>query len=263
MSKGLRKQSLQGNVYGAGMKERPILFSGPMVRAILEGRKTQTRRVVKPQPPFGCEYGINGAESHALCSKIGDVACWVPPTGKSVDNRLLCPYGQPGDRLWVKETFWIDDFNFYPKGRLPKTWPPELDENALIYAADGSCCQQLGECECEGNGATLRPSIFMPRWASRITLEIVRVRVERLQEISEDDAKAEGIESHPPPEERYGWKYYGKELERLNQWTLNPRWSYESLWESINGKGSWDANPWVWVVEFRRINTDGKELKGA
>ncbi len=236
------------------MKERPILFSGPMVWAILEGRKTQTRRVVKPQPPFGCKYGINGAESHALCSKIGDAACWVPPTAKSVDNRLPCPYGKPGDRLWVKETHSIG-FSA-TAGPIMVTYLDERKPSVIVggemkmhpEAPDGSVdwCLAFNK----------RPSIHMPRWASRITLEIVRVRVERLQDISLDDAKAEG------PSNCDSKHFFG-----------DYRDCFRVLWDSINGKPNkcsgliygnpWASNPWVWVVEFRRINTDGKELKGS
>lgn len=169
------------------MKERPILFSAPMVRAILDGRKTQTRRVVKLR---------NGQ--------------YMPPSEKADINgwrQMLrnCPYGQPGDRLWVRET------HFDAK---------RLNEGRILYRADGDVSRF---------GWT--PSIHMPRSASRITLEVTGVRVERLQDISEADAVAEGVV----------WEQ--------GQTAINV---FETLWESINGAGSWDANPWVWVVEFKR-----------
>lgn len=157
------------------MKERPILFSGPMVRAIREARKTQTRRVVKEIDPD--EFvSSNEADNLALC----------------------CPYGAVGDRLWVRETW-------------------QGNQGDIRYGADGDSLHGY-------NG--WRPSIFMPRWASRITLEVTGVRVERVQEISEEDAQAEGV-AH--------------------------RCDYKVVWDAINGKKyPWSSNPWVWVIEFKR-----------
>jgi hypothetical protein len=201
------------------MKERPILFSAPMVRALLDGRKTMTRRVVKPQPPFDCSYAINGARTHALCyqtSKTLKNAVWVPPTPKSTDHRLPCPYGQPGDRLWVRETFALE----------PKSYAGDK----VIYRAD----------EKPTSGAW-KPSIFMPRWASRITLEITGVRVERLQDITTADIDAEGVDNG------HTNRMMGKRHEAMQSM------AWEALWKSINGAESWQANPWVWVIEFRRI----------
>ena len=188
------------------MKERPILFSAPMVRALLAGTKTQTRRVVKP---------LKGEE-------IDPAGIYDQHPG---DLELArCPYGQPGDRLWVREAYFG---NHYLHPNEP------ADERELHYRADGYE-------DFEGERITWRPSIHMPRWASRITLEIVSVRVERLHEISEEDAKAEGVE-HYKPEHTVG---------------LPPcsahRYAFEDLWRSINGHESWSANPWVWVVEFKR-----------
>ena len=175
--------------------DRPILFSAPMVRAILAGTKTQTRRVCKPAEAQGMTYVVNCMDG-----------TWRNEEGDMPSFR--CPHGVPGDRLWVRESHW---------------W--FKDEPA---------------------------SIHMPRWASRITLEVTGVRVERLQDISEADAIAEGIEQMPceVPDTKL-WRNYTPD----NGWTPRvamPQNSYRSLWESINGQGSWDANPWVWVVEFRR-----------
>lgn len=188
------------------MKEHPILFSAPMVRAILAGRKTQTRRVVKlplKDPDFGCE--IAGCE-------VG---------GFLIRGRYdLCKYGAPGDRLWVKETFKEND--------PPSGW---------LYRAT----------HVEGgyrDPAPWKPSIFMPRAASRITLEIVRVRVERLNDISVGDAVAEGMESV-----RDEWMGALGDFDE----TLSAVDLYEVLWESINGVGSWKKNPWVCVLEFKRV----------
>ena len=192
------------------MKERPILFSAPMVRAILDGSKTQTRRVVKL---------LNG--QYMPPSRAADINGW---------NQMLrlCPYGQPGDRLWVREAF----LGWY------KTADKSFSHVAA-YRADGY--------ELEA-GERWTPSIHMPRAASRITLEVTGVRVDRLQDISEEDARAEGITD-------------GGCLNCGNPETdcgcLNPqpdaRDSFVRLWQSINGPESWGANPWVWVVEFKRL----------
>ncbi len=184
------------------MKERPILFSAPMVRALLDGSKTQTRRVVKPTPEW---IGQSGVLSYR--GRVG-----LP--------HALCPYGQPGDRLWVRET--------------------HMDLGACyLYRADAEAEQERA---IVAPRQLWRPAIHMPRAASRITLEITGVRVERLQDISEDDALAEGCSStaivHEDGEDYTG--HYASE-------------EYQVLWESINGPGSWDANPWVWVVEFKRL----------
>ena len=201
-------------------KERPILFSGPMVRALLDGSKTQTRRIVK----------------------LGMDSCGDPihPT----DPRLPCPYGQPGDRLWVKETWRASHF-------FDTVPPRDLAETAAIrYEADGD----LRDAGRKVEAGRIRQSIFMRRWMSRITLEITGVRVERLQEITSADAIAEGIKEYIP--EREDLRQRGKWWECYQYGEhafLDPRESYRSLWESINGAGSWDANPFVWFIEFRRI----------
>lgn len=195
------------------MKERPILFSGEMVRALLDGRKTQTRRTVNPQPPCNCSYAINGAESHAICHATGNPSQWVPPTSKSTDHRLPCPYGQPGDRLWVKETTGI-------------CGGCGIDQ----YRAD-----QLNKfCRyCGTPFEKWKPSIFCTRKLSRITLEITAVRVERLQGITDADARAEGCCGVAS-----------------TQFGLP---NYRYVWESINGPGSWAKNPYVWVLTFKKL----------
>lgn len=183
-------------------KERPILFSAEMVRAILDGRKTQTRRTVKLNQAGRVQRGKQ--QWH-----IDDP-----------NAALACPYGQPGDRLWVRET-WAPGATqtMYRAGCSPDYLPP-----------DGKW----------------RPSIHIPRWASRITLEITGVRVERLQDISEDDARDEGIEDG-------GCLNCGeREPCECSSPVPDARDSFAHLWQSINGPDSWDVNPWVWVVEFRR-----------
>ena len=215
------------------MRERPILFSGPMVRALLAGTKTQTRRVVKPQPDSthsGYPYWNIGGYRASWCRGAEDGGPLVPT------NPLRCPYGQPGDRLWVREThmnWWkLDPAN--PEG-------PRLFSHVAAYAADGY--------ELEP-GERWIPSIHMLRAASRILLEITGVRVERLQDISEADARAEGIECMAGDPE-CGYRNY---LDQSGKdWTLSPRESFQSLWESINGPASWSANAWVWPLDLRRL----------
>lgn len=202
---------------GIEMKERPILFSAPMVQAILAGRKTMTRRVVKfPKDFDGREVYQNG--TLGLKYSKADSTLW----------RIFCPYGEIGDRLWVRETFFINR-------RKPNT----ISE--IRYMAD------TGGYYCEG-GKMLqeyyekKPSIFMPRAASRITLEITNVRVERLQEITDEDIAREGT-SDWTLEESQHLTEDGKAVIRGH---------FHILWTTINGKGSWNANPWVWVIEFKR-----------
>lgn len=219
------------------MKERPILFSSSMVRAILDGSKTMTRRIIRPQPthfnPAGTPRRVvpNGGPSESIC----------------------CPDGEPGDRLWVRETFsgpHCMDASDGCKAVPPSKWG---DCSRIWYWADGN--------PTEGDWTRPRPSIHMPRWASRILLEITDVRVERLQDISEDDARAEGIERGkdfpgwyrgPLDGDSAGLAEAGRHFKIP---TAFPKLAFRALWESINGPKSWAANPWVWVVEFRRVET--------
>ena len=203
------------------MKDRPILFSAPMVRALLDGSKTQTRRLVKPQPP-------------AHLNKLRHIGNgdwqFVEDTCQLADtvSTVRCPYGQPGDRLWVRETWWRDE-----------------EDNSIIYRVDAnSDIVYVNKHETGLAKYNWRPSIFMPRAASRITLEITAVRVERLQDISGADAQAEGI----VPDGDGGWH-----LADTRHYMGDPISSYASLWEYINGADSWDLNPWVWVIEFKKV----------
>lgn len=210
------------------MKERPILFSTEMVRAILEGRKTQTRRIVKKQP-------------HGAGEWVRQLASWLFPNVNPY-IKLKCPYGQPGDRLWVRET-WFNDMSF---------GSPEY-----YYRANGEFDEQFERHRLGQVGPfKWRPSIFMPREASRILLEVMDVRVERLQDISEEDAKAEGVtDVEFYPDDGFPLSVghmVGKDDGNTMLHTTRVK-AYSTLWESINGKGSWDKNPWVWVIEFKKI----------
>ena len=198
------------------MKERPILFSGAMVRSLLAGSKTQTRRAVKLQVQHDDSWVGGWKIVHKRVTQA--LLTFNQLGGKPLgSDAAICPYGQPGDRLWVRETFC------------------DLDDGEFEYRADG---------ECDPNVVPRwTPSIHMPRAASRILLEIVSVRVERLQDISEKDARAEGVTI----EDRHLAGYCAGQF-------LPPSIrAYRDLWDSINGAGSWDANPWVWVVEFKRV----------
>lgn len=220
------------------MREHPIIFSGPMVRAILEGRKTQTRRVVKPQPSAGVRDSVFAR------SGLED----------GHGRELRCPYGQPGDRLWVRET-WGYRCGI---GVNPTT------EAVIEYRADRARSKlpvpngqpglprqrpNMTHPELLAWWGRWRPSIHMPRWASRITLEITDVRVERVQDISEADARAEGVLWVPghgeiePADLEEGYSNY-----------LNCRGGFQVLWDSINAKKyPWSANPWVWALTFKRV----------
>lgn len=192
-----------------GMKERPILFSAPMIRALLDGRKTQTRRILKPQPQAGTEEVL---ENHGnVFQPWSDTESRLLP-----DQNWRCPYGVPGDRLWVKEGIvrgYGNDMQMsrYSADGLPTVadaWPWQRNHLASIHC---------------------------PRRLSRILLEVNGVRVERLQDISETDAAAEGVNG-------------------ISSLIPTSRDAYRQLWKDLNGAGSWDSNPWIWVVSFKRIN---------
>ncbi|VAG26212.1 Uncharacterised protein [Enterobacter ludwigii] len=210
------------------MKERGMIFNGAMVRAILDGRKTQTRRPVK----------VPHIDRDAMCELSGNELAGELSAG----NYRNSPHGKPGDRLWVRET-WArynidqDSHDMAYRATPPADWPEE---------------------------GRWRPSIHMPRWASRILLEITGVRVERLNSISDADCIAEGI--IPVPKDRDDDHQFWRDYHLSGDGTFcvhSPRESFESLWKSVRGKsfeqeedtgpGSWHANPWVWVIEFKRV----------
>lgn len=232
------------------MKERPILFNGEMVRAILEGRKTMTRRIIKPQPTKEDYKLMRNIESSNKKDK--DLFFW----GKFENYRLVgrdhvhfkCPFGEIGDRLWVRETWLYDTFM---EGEESDDIP---QKNRVIYrATNPNYPMTVGSWKW-------KPSIFMPRRASRITLEITNIRVERLNDISEEDAISEGIVGINVPsggDDYYDyWRNYAipQNREDLFPWFISkPIQSFKSLWESINGKDSWEQNPFVWVIEFKKV----------
>jgi hypothetical protein len=212
---GLRLNEGLGCNAPAVARERPVLFSAPMVRALRDGTKTQTRRAVKGWP----------------------LEWLLPPIRFSPEYVALpesqaCPYGQPGDRLWVREAWRTDpQFDYLP--------PRDLDSAvAPVQYEAGPHADVLG--------GKLRPSMFMPRWACRLVLTLESVRVERLNDISEADALAEGV----TPKWEPGCS--GRLMEAFSGFSFRPAASaYADLWEQINGPGSWSANPWVWVLAFR------------
>ena len=242
------------------VKERPILFSGPMVKAILRGTKHQSRRVIRPQPE---EFYWAGKSRYLWRPKRGVfVDGWAE---KHLAQKMAqhCPYGTPGDKLWVRETWRVG------------AWSEDTGEVCVDYKADNHACQEWLRVEDEeqfdrlwiqstddalasgleagedgtyhwepGKGpARWRPSIHMPRWASRITLEVTGAGAERVQDISKADVIAEGIPQ---------WTF------AVGAWAdvpPDPRWKFIELWDSINGKRgyTWETNPFVWVITFRRF----------
>lgn len=223
---------------GPGMKEHPILFSGPMVRALLDETKTQTRRIWKM--PKG----------HTWSDEKKGLVVWEGNDCEYAVDELRCPYGDVGDRLWVREAWRSakDLDAFSPSGigekcvdqGYRKPWAP------IQYEADGSRVNWTGwglgkTMEDADAPGRIRASMHMPRWACRLVLEIISIRVERLNDISIADALAEGVRCH--------LDHHNKPRESI----YSPVGGFRELWESINGAESWDANPWVWVVEFKKV----------
>jgi len=256
------------------MKEIPILFSMPMVQAIQENRKFMTRRVCKDIPNHDFHWGLDRKPymgNYKMFTKTETGKWdwvtlenqWLYDLQTAVDEKktylLKCPYGQPGDRLWVRETwtkYYYSDENGYT----------HYDQPITYYAADGEPDFRIVDgdgFEVEDQRIKWKPSIHMPKIAARIWLEVVNVRVERLQEISEEDAKAEGLacltkdngitykygipdSDGLPGNDDYGWHW--------QDWNVNPIKAFQKLWDKINAKNGhgWDVNDWLWVVEFKK-----------
>lgn len=217
------------------IKEKPMLMTGAMVCSTLADRKTNTRRIMNPQPVPDDGYFLLGGGSYRLDQII----------------REKCPYGRSGDRLWVRENFTVEQSNIFTPSNI---------EGRLHYKADGGRPPAI-PLESGLRTGKWKPSIHMPRSACRLTLDILEVRIERLQDISEADAIAEGLAKIMkdgrtwkygipdndgfPGTDNVGWPW--------DEWDVSPIKAYRRLWEKINGAGSWDKNPWVWVVVFKRV----------
>lgn len=238
------------------MRERPILFNAEMVKAILSGAKTQTRRIMRRQPD-AVEYFKRGEATTDTNAKHAILRCYNNPkgfrkcaSGWSADATYKTPFSEfsVGDRLWVRETFRLFDPDECPHSDFPCGCP---SWGTPLYRASHDCL----------DGEKWTPSIHMPRSASRLVLEITNIRVERLNDISEADAIAEGVKPVSVPDyvpvdggytraNRTMWKGY-QNNERAYRDTAKD--SFMSLWQSVYGADSWVANPWVWVAEFKVI----------
>lgn len=215
------------------LKEKPILFSAPMVRAILDGRKTQTRRVLSPYPPH---YLRRDREFRHV---TGDIWGSFPKSSNVSlkQDTIRCAFGEVGDQLWVRETFRILGPDMTPIA----AYRASCADDSIDYSG------KFGTYQIKIEKWT--PSIHMPRWASRIDLEITNIRIEQLQDISEGDAKAEGVEIDTGPcDHRY------RSCDDVGCFGPTYKSSFLQLWEGLNARRgfSWDTNPWVWVIDFRR-----------
>ena len=232
-----------------------MIFNGEMVRAILDGRKTQTRRIMKVQPSDGFHPTHNGYDldlnAHWYTPGVVDKNGYLQPAKKEVfgvadeNEGYTCPFGAVGDRIWVRETF---QGPLIPEDELSEFLganPDKFESPAYCeYASDGGPRPEYVDAD-DNTRHGWRPAIHMPRWASRLTLEIIGVRVERLNSISQEDAQAEGMELT-------GWRpTYSDPDSGGEVWT--PYDNFAQLWESIYGEESWKANPWVWVIEFKVV----------
>ncbi|ENP7129680.1 hypothetical protein ACEB63_003091 [Raoultella planticola] len=231
------------------MKERGMIFNGEMVRAILDGRKTQTRRIMKVQPkPSKSRPGDFWFSSKKLESMV-HVSDLAPGNSPIADYHLFiqehcCPFGAVGDSIWVRETFQGPLFDYDLMDSYCKDPTPFEKPEFCVYKADGAPAPEFYDADGELHCCWI-PSIHMPRWASRILLEITDVRVERLNAISQEDAQAEGMELT-------GWRPTYSDPDSGGE-VMTPYDNFAELWSSIYGEGSWKADPWVWVIEFKRV----------
>lgn len=245
------------------MKERGIIFNDAMVRAILSGKKTQTRRVMKQQPPkHWCPVKSRGVPeltartyTQGVFDRHGCLQAGPEVFGVADEEwGAVSPFGQPGDRLWVREAWGVVSHHFDESGCMVE-WVPDRPATKIhemkfgngyysghvIYRADGS----IDWCDDDGyedGRSCWKPNIHMPRLACRILLEITDVRIERLNDISNDDAMAEGMDDGT------------SDAALAVGWFEKPRRAFRRLWEQIYGQESWEANPWVWVVEFKKVS---------
>ena len=241
------------------MADRPIIMDGESVRAILDGRKTQTRRIYKPRAPAPYE----------IIDELDDGRPWpfVMDDGGQYHARV-CLYGKPGDRLWVKESFQILHVSIDPEtGYGDDVWPAERitkDDAGGYWSVDFRATSSEAEYTTEDRGFAWRSPLYMPRWASRVTLEVTDVRFQRLHDISEDDAQAEGVEmigdvgcpcegedDDPGPHIKgCSWSHIDVDPDN------DPyRAAFAVRWDAINGKRApWSNNDWVWAVSFRRTD---------
>ncbi|HEI9618894.1 TPA: hypothetical protein SLH91_003688 [Enterobacter hormaechei] len=250
------------------MKERGMIFNGEMVRAILDGRKTQTRRIVKVQPkPCNHTNWPDYSPESQWKSYPNGWCCAVCANGTTIDHRhhakgITCPFGAVGDRIWVRETWGVVSHELDEDGRI-QPWSPDRPAKAIhempfgngyysghaIYAADGDFT--WGDDDGYEDGRSCwKPSIHMPRAACRILLEVTGVRVERLNGISETDAESEGIDMEALYDSQDCYDCIA-DHNMTGRPTVTGAFKY--LWESIYGEESWQANPWVWVIEFKVV----------
>jgi hypothetical protein len=251
-------------IHSDAISEKPIIFSGPNVRAILEGRKTKTRRVITPQPNNPETFGVSPVWGHGVpCFVNGKnipekkrrfcIHAAFDKGGKRVDRWLSCPYGKPGDRLWVRENAWIAPPNFGDERNDP--FATHTDDHGRKRVVGYSASMDCDSVRCAKDfGVKQSPSIHMPRWASRLTLEITDIRVERVQEITEEDAIAEGVAEYKVEASSDPRGMYSD--------CANHRFSFHQLWDSLNLKRGygWDTNPWVWVLELAVIGNGTREI---
>ncbi len=214
------------------MKTHPIIFSTKMVQAILEGRKTMTRRVVKPQPYFDEKFNLFTWDGPRPKAKKYTGSIASNHLGSHLESLALCGKYQPGDMLWVRESFRLSDF---PEKEGKYEYRANMENPYAVW-----------------NTGIWKPSIHMPKTACRLFLEVASIRVERLHDITDEDAKMEGIEkAHDYGNGLFSYKNYS-EMDVVD-WELASL-SFMTLWESINGKESWNSNPWVWVIEFKKCD---------
>lgn len=237
------------------MKERGMIFNAEMVRAILDGRKTQTRRIMKVQPSEGFSP-MNMAletdyEAHWYTPGIVDKDGYLQPAKHDVfgvasdEEGYTCPFGAVGDRIWVRETFATLE---------PGSYEPVKPQQGYCQELRYAATDRLAKSGSDIRGYKWIPSLHMPRWASRITLEITGVRVDRLQNISDEDAEAEGIDMEALFDAQDCYDCIAD-----HNMTGRPTvtGAFKHLWESIYGEEGWQANPWVWVITFQRVEGGG------